>query len=277
MMRVGIGRAAIHAQALGHQALGIIPSRDALHASSTCFVNRSQNILSYTEIEAKTRTQRAALSSSTAASGRDGAGAVSATSSSPQEDDRRFMALALEQAQLAAAAGEVPVGAVMVSGAGEVLAAAHNATEAQSDPTAHAELQCIRQAAQRAGGWRLLDATLYVTLEPCPMCAGALLQSRVGRVVYGARNALLGADGSWIDILRSRVAAGTDNDTSSSESGGEESEKACRPSRPHPFHPDLAVESGVLGEECGAVMKAFFKRRRQQQQLELAKMNSLEP
>ena len=91
--------------------------------------------------------------------------------------DERFMRLALEQAALADAADEVPVGAVLVSGAGEVLAAAHNQTETASDPTAHAELLCIRRAATALGGWRLLDATLYVTLEPCPMCAGALLQA----------------------------------------------------------------------------------------------------
>jgi pyrimidine deaminase RibD-like protein len=90
--------------------------------------------------------------------------------------DAGFMRLALEQAALACAADEVPVGAVLVSAAGEVLAAAHNQTEASSDPTAHAELLCVRQAATSLGGWRLLDATLYVTLEPCPMCAGALLQ-----------------------------------------------------------------------------------------------------
>lgn len=86
------------------------------------------------------------------------------------------MRLALAQAELAYQADEVPVGAVLVSRAGEVLAAAHNRTEAAGDPTAHAELLCIRQAAAAAGGWRLLEATLYVTLEPCPMCAGALLQ-----------------------------------------------------------------------------------------------------
>ena len=102
------------------------------------------------------------------------------------------MRLALEQAALAAAADEVPVGAVLVSPAGEVLAAAHNRSEAAGDPTAHAELLCIRAAAaaQGAGGWRLLDATLYVTLEPCPMCAGALLQVRAGAAAEGA--AMLG-------------------------------------------------------------------------------------
>lgn len=86
------------------------------------------------------------------------------------------MRLALEQAATAAAADEVPVGAVLVSAQGEVLTAARNETEGAGDPTAHAEMLCIRAAAARAGSWRLLDATLYVTLEPCPMCAGALLQ-----------------------------------------------------------------------------------------------------
>lgn len=86
------------------------------------------------------------------------------------------MRLALAQAEMAYQADEVPVGAVLVSPTGEILAAAHNHTETAGDPTAHAELLCIRQAAAAAGGWRLLEATLYVTLEPCPMCAGALLQ-----------------------------------------------------------------------------------------------------
>lgn len=102
------------------------------------------------------------------------------------------MADALQQAQVAAEQHEVPVGAVMVC-SGQVIARAYNQVQQTGNPTAHAEMLCIQQAARILGGWRLLESTLYVTLEPCPMCAGALLQSRVGTVVYGARNILLGS------------------------------------------------------------------------------------
>lgn len=121
------------------------------------------------------------------------------------------MRLALEQARLAFDDGEVPVGAVLVSGGGQVLAAARNAAEGAADPTAHAELLCIRQAATAAGGWRLLDATLYVTLEPCPMCAGALLQvRRAGLCVplAGARQPCTGA-GAACHAACTRVSAST--------------------------------------------------------------------
>ena len=105
--------------------------------------------------------------------------------------DLDYMAEALQQAQIAAEQQEVPVGAVMVCG-GQVISKAHNQVEQTGNPTAHAEMLCIQQSAGILGRWRLLESTLYVTLEPCPMCAGALLQSRVGTVVYGARNTLLG-------------------------------------------------------------------------------------
>ena len=101
------------------------------------------------------------------------------------------MSLAITEAELAAQQQEVPVGAVLVLG-DQVISSAHNQTEQTGNPTAHAEMLCIQEAASKLGGWRLLDSTLYVTLEPCPMCAGALLQSRVGTVVYGAKNSLLG-------------------------------------------------------------------------------------
>ena len=101
------------------------------------------------------------------------------------------MLLAIAEAELAAQQQEVPVGAVLVLG-DQVISSAHNQTEQTGNPTAHAEMLCIQEAAAKLGGWRLLDSTLYVTLEPCPMCAGALLQSRVGTVVYGAKNSLLG-------------------------------------------------------------------------------------
>lgn len=206
------------------------------------------------------------------------------------------MQLALEQAQLAFEAGEVPVGAVLVSSSGEVLAAAHNSTEASSDPTAHAELLCIRQAATSQGAWRLLDATLFVTLEPCPMCAGALLQSRVGTLVYGARNTLLGADGSWIAMLPTcncgsepgigkpggNLSGNASSSSSSSDGrqamGGQlppvgslplpaaaaAAAGSAQPSKPHPFHPSMVVRRGVLAAECSELMRGFFAQRRKQ-------------
>ena len=148
----------------------------------------------------------------------------------------RFMDQAIEQAELAYSSGEVPVGAMLVNPDGEVVSRGFNKTEAEGDPTSHAEMNCIRQAAGMRGGWRLLDCTLYVTLEPCPMCAGAILQSRVGTVVYGARNALLGADGSWIRMFDREL--------------------------PHPFHPRIQVIPGVREEECARLMKHFFRERR---------------
>ena len=111
--------------------------------------------------------------------------------SMPKLQDQHHMAEALQQAQLAAQQQEVPIGAILVFNK-QVIARAHNLTEQTKNPTAHAEMLCIQQAAGAVGGWRLLESTLYVTLEPCPMCAGALLQSRVGTVVYGAKNTLLG-------------------------------------------------------------------------------------
>ena len=148
----------------------------------------------------------------------------------------RFMDQAIEQAGIAYSSGEVPVGAVLVNPGGEIVSRAYNKTETEGDPTSHAEMNCIRQAAGMRGGWRLLDCTLYVTLEPCPMCAGAILQSRVGTVVYGARNALLGADGSWIRMFDRQP--------------------------PHPFHPRIQVVPGVREEECARLLKDFFRDRR---------------
>ena len=113
------------------------------------------------------------------------------------------MSLAIEEAKLASRRLEVPVGAVLVrASTGEVLAAHHNTVDEEDDPTAHAELKCIRDGAKRLGGWRYLaETTLYVTLEPCPMCAGAVLNARLGEVVWGAPNPLIGGDGSWLPIM----------------------------------------------------------------------------
>ncbi|EFL16409.1 cytidine/deoxycytidine deaminase [Streptomyces sp. C] len=117
---------------------------------------------------------------------------------------RDSMRLALEEAALAVPAGDVPVGAVVLGPGGELLSTGHNEREAAGDPTAHAELLALRRAAARLGEWRLTGCTLVVTLEPCVMCAGALVQSRVARVVYGAGDEKAGAAGSLWDLVRDR-------------------------------------------------------------------------
>ena len=146
--------------------------------------------------------------------------------------DERFMGQAIELAKAAAEHGDVPIGAVVVRG-GEAIAAAGNQRERSADPTAHAELLALREAAARLGGWRIEDATIYVTLEPCAMCAGAIVLARVARVVYGAADPKAGAAGSVLDVL---------------------GESALN------HHPE--VEGGVLGERCAALLSAFFSARR---------------
>lgn len=121
-----------------------------------------------------------------------------------QEDqDSRYMELALQQARLAPLVGEVPIGAVLVH-QNKVLAAAHNYREISQDPTAHAEIMVIRTAAEQLKTWRLTDTTLYVTLEPCPMCAGAIVQARIARLVFGAWDPKAGACGSILNIPAER-------------------------------------------------------------------------
>jgi len=142
------------------------------------------------------------------------------------------MELALEQARLAASHSDVPIGAVIVCD-GEVIAAAGNRREADLDPTAHAEILVIRQAAAKLGGWRLPGTTLFVTLEPCAMCAGAIVLARIPRVVFGARDPKAGAAGSVLDVL---------------------GETALN-HRPE-------VLGGVLADECGALLTGFFAARR---------------
>ncbi|WP_405885634.1 tRNA adenosine(34) deaminase TadA [Streptomyces sp. NBC_01136] len=143
------------------------------------------------------------------------------------------MRLALDEAHLAVQGGDVPVGAVVLSTDGTtVLAAGHNEREATGDPTAHAEVLAIRGAAQRLGEWRLSGCTLVVTLEPCTMCAGALVQSRVDRVVYGARDEKAGAVGSVWDLVRDRRLN----------------------HRPE-------VIGGVLQDECASLLTRFFRDR----------------
>lgn len=119
----------------------------------------------------------------------------------PQPGDADFMALALQQAEAAWQAGEVPVGAVVVDAQGQVLGAGYNRTITDSDPTAHAEIVALRAAARRLGNYRLPGVSLYVTLEPCVMCIGAMLHARLARVVYGASDPKTGACGSVFDLL----------------------------------------------------------------------------
>ncbi|WP_328674558.1 tRNA adenosine(34) deaminase TadA [Streptomyces sp. NBC_00322] len=142
------------------------------------------------------------------------------------------MRLAIEEAERAALSGDVPVGAVVLSADGTLLAAGHNEREATGDPTAHAEVLAIRRAAALLGQWRLSGCTLVVTLEPCTMCAGAIVQSRVDRVVYGARDEKAGAAGSLWDLVRDRRLN----------------------HRPE-------VITGVLERECAQQLTDFFRER----------------
>jgi tRNA(adenine34) deaminase len=152
-------------------------------------------------------------------------------------EDMGFMQLALRQAQAAAQAGEVPVGAVVVR-AGQVIASAHNAPLANHDPTAHAEVNAMRVAAQVLGNYRLDDCTLYVTLEPCAMCSGAALHARFKRVVFGATEPKTGAAGSVLNLFANE----------------------------HLNH-HTQVTGGVLADDCAQVLQGFFEQRRAQQQL----------
>ena len=156
--------------------------------------------------------------------------AVTAPPTPLTDDDA--MRLALEQAMAALAHRDVPIGAVVVRD-GEVVAARHNERELTGDPTAHAEVLAIRDAAHVVGHWRLLDCTLYVTLEPCVMCAGALVNARIGRVVYGATDPKAGAVTSLYEVLAD----------------------------PRLNHRP-PVEGGVCAEQCGALLREFFASRR---------------
>lgn len=164
--------------------------------------------------------------------------------------DEMFMKEALLEAKKAANTWEVPVGAVLVHN-GKIISRGCNLVEELRDSTAHAEMICIREASNVLHTWRLSETTLYVTLEPCAMCAGAILQARIDTVVWGAPNKLLGADGSWIRLF---------------PNGGDEatgSEPTDKPPAPvHPFHPKMAIRRGVLATECADVMQQFFQLRR---------------
>ncbi len=146
--------------------------------------------------------------------------------------DERFMRRALELAERARAEGEVPVGAVLVQD-GEIIGEGWNRPIASHDASAHAEIQAIRSAGSAAGNYRLGGSTLYVTLEPCAMCAGAMVHARIARLVFGAQDPKTGAAGSVFDLVRA----------------------------PELNH-QLDVDSGVLGEDCGELLRDFFRQRR---------------
>ncbi len=150
-------------------------------------------------------------------------------------DDQTAMLVALEQARAAAEHDDVPVGAVVVCG-GSIVAARHNERELRHDPTAHAELLALRDASQALGSWRLDDATLVVTLEPCTMCAGAAVAARLGRLVFGANDPKAGACGSLYNLC----------------------------SDPRLNH-EVVLSPGLLAEESGRLISEFFERRRKGQ------------
>ena len=148
-----------------------------------------------------------------------------------ENEDILAMRHALREAALAAAEEEPPIGAVLMCG-GEVIAAAHNHREFKNDVTSHAELEVLRTAGAKRGDWRMGDCTLYITLEPCPMCAGAIMAARVGRVVFGAKDPTMGAMGSVLNLPR------------------------------YPLGPKPIVVSGVLEAECREILQRFFRERR---------------
>jgi len=146
--------------------------------------------------------------------------------------DEAYMRVALEEAEKAFSLGEVPVGAVIVY-QGEIIARAHNLVELRKDASAHAEMLALREAAKHLDNWRLAKAALYCTLEPCAMCAGAMILSRLSSLIWGAPDLRHGAHGSWVNLL----------------------------DLPHPIH-NLQVLSGVCAKESSALMKEFFQQRR---------------
>lgn len=148
------------------------------------------------------------------------------------ELDQQFMRLAIEQAQLAAQLGEVPVGAVLVKD-GQVISKAFNKPIANHDPSAHAEMLALREAALIEKNYRIPGSTLYVTLEPCAMCSGAMLHARIDRVVYGAPDPKTGTAGSVLDLFSSKQ-----------------------------INHQTSVDGGIMSEECGQLLRDFFKGRR---------------
>ena len=153
-------------------------------------------------------------------------------------DDTELMTQALAEARLALAHDDVPIGALVVVD-GQVVASAHNERELRGDPTAHAEMIAITQAAAGLDSWRLEGCTLYVTLEPCPMCAGAIVHCRPERVVFGCPDAKAGAAGGWINLLESNP----------------------------PLNHRCDVTAGVMGEESLALLQSFFREARQRKKM----------
>ncbi|CAH1222213.1 tRNA-specific adenosine deaminase [Paenibacillus plantiphilus] len=153
-----------------------------------------------------------------------------------REEDQQWMHAAMEEALKAQQIGEVPIGAVIVKD-GEIIGRGHNLRETTHDPTAHAEMIAIREASIKLGAWRLLDCTLYVTLEPCPMCAGAIVQSRLRKVVYGTIDSKAGCAGTLMNLLQ----------------------------EPR-FNHETELVSGVLQEECASLLTQFFRRIRKGKQ-----------
>ncbi|HEX9937599.1 MAG TPA: tRNA adenosine(34) deaminase TadA [Longimicrobium sp.] len=147
-------------------------------------------------------------------------------------DDERWMRLALQEARAAEALGEVPVGAVVVRG-GELVATGHNLTHTLQDPTTHAEMVAIRRAAQVIGHWRLLECTLYVTLEPCAMCSGAIVLARIPRLVYAATDPKAGMSGSLENLVQYAK-----------------------------LNHRVQLTTGVLADEAGDLLRAFFRAKR---------------
>lgn len=148
-------------------------------------------------------------------------------------DDEKYMKEALKEAQKALEAGEVPIGAVIVGANGDIIGRGFNRRNTAKNPLCHAEIDAINEAAAVIGDWRIEGCTLYVTIEPCPMCAGAIVQARIPRVVFGARNPKAGCAGSILNILNEDK-----------------------------FNHQADVTEGILSDECAAYMKAFFKRFR---------------
>lgn len=149
------------------------------------------------------------------------------------QEDIYYMRLAVEEAGIAYSCGEVPVGAVLVAGQGDIVSKSHNKRESLHDPTAHAEVIALREGAKISEGWRLNNATLYVTKEPCIMCAGAMVNARLGRLVYGCYDSKGGAVRSLYEILSDKR-----------------------------LNHQVEVVSGVLEEECASLLKRFFLNRR---------------
>ena len=147
-------------------------------------------------------------------------------------DREKYMSFALELAKEAAATGEVPVGCVIVDGEGNIIGRGRNRREERNDATAHAEVEAIREACSAVGSWRLSGCTMFVTLEPCPMCAGAIIMARIPTLVFGARESLTGSCGSVIDLFSER------------------------------YNHSPAVFPGVLKDECAEVLREFFKGKR---------------